>query len=935
MVSGHCNRDHLDQIRGRWSFCEPCNYFFPTSTSLSTHKAQKHNQSAPLTNKPDTKISCRYCSQASRDLCDYQRHLMNRHKDKLEQEWLKCPECGRFYETSFKLNKHRSIHCTKRANIKRSSSPNRHVAENLYCEFCSQKCTSSLVYLEHCNRKHLETIRDIWPSCPECSMLVSPDQMDIHKRRHQAVKKYVQCQFCPRKFQSSNIFYSHVNSAHGLEADALWLKCPTCEMMLPDESELAEHIVRRHETAGKLDCNFCNLKFVSAKVLKNHKLKRHSQELQKANLKCDKCDEFMEDAEGGEDHLCKRYFRCDFCLKTKFVSKAGYCKHANRKHLDKIRTIWMTCKRCFGYFPDEQSTKSHNCSNYSADVKCEFCGIQIASDLYVKHCNQNHINKISQAWTSCSFCSQLSPNYYSAIIHIRKCHFFGKQGSQKLYRCQFCQKGIPKIAWIRHSNTEHKDSVSKTWTANFCKLCLLYFPSPSCLVIHCTKKHPIAESVFPDSKYKCRICSMIFPAKSDLKAHFIHQHREEVSQNWFQCDVCKTYYETEFGLKIHLRQHIGNKLSTFSHECKICTKKVKTIREWLLHCNSKHQSEISQLWHFCKFCDYYFHSYQYFQRHTASVHTVNAINCAFCESNFFEKKTWIEHSNAQHKSQIQDQWKFCDGCGILTPFDLDQNSHNQLFHQTSDGVANRMNRCQFCPKKFRDTTFIEGHYNSCHQTEVSTIWFKCNICEKYCKNNQTLAKHRQIVHNILKTNCSYCPFKGHSYSNTIHHMNSKHRKEICRIWIKCKICQNFEPNPERLTIHQKTAHKGVHPDSVPERPVECTFCLRSVKTVKELICHAAIHHPEDIAQFWLKCDICQLHLPSQDQLIRHIERKHNTQVFFFNPTSQLYEINLSKSQRKVPEDKIDNNTATADAVNQGKIRQNLFLVAADTSTKGS
>ena len=101
-ISGHCNKDHLDQIKDVWHLCTHCAYYFPTNASLLAHLSQKHVDKKTVSE--EDRIKCQHCTGSYINVYELHKHCRKKHAE-VVKDWLLCDECSNTFRTSFTLQK--------------------------------------------------------------------------------------------------------------------------------------------------------------------------------------------------------------------------------------------------------------------------------------------------------------------------------------------------------------------------------------------------------------------------------------------------------------------------------------------------------------------------------------------------------------------------------------------------------------------------------------------------------------------------------------------------------------------------------------------------------------------------------------------------------------------------------------------------------------
>lgn len=186
----------------------------------------------------------------------------------------------------------------------------------------------------------------------------------------QEERKNYECPQCGRKYQTAGSLASHKKSVHGDVAKSKNL-CEVCSKSFATLTSYKEHMINHSEKSEKmqLKCPECG------KWLKNQRcLKSHLQLHAKVDYPCDQCDYVTKKEKLLKNHKITRHtndrpFACDICEKTFKVKRA------------------LTIHKA----------QNHSASNGKTGRQCEFCGREFASSTnYYTHRKNLHAEELQQ-----------------------------------------------------------------------------------------------------------------------------------------------------------------------------------------------------------------------------------------------------------------------------------------------------------------------------------------------------------------------------------------------------------------------------------------------------------------------------------------------------------------------------------------------------------
>ena len=85
----------------------------------------------------------------------------------------------------------------------------------------------------------------------------------------------------------------------------------------------------------------------------------------------------------------------------------------------------------------------------------------------------------------------------------------------------------------------------------------------------------------------------------------------------------------------------------------------------------------------------------------------------------------------------------------------------------------------------------------------------------------------------------------------------------------CEFCGGLYPSGAELRNHTSLWHISEEENTRPSSDLMCTFCSVTFSTRPLRDGHARLSHPQEVAENWLTCNLCNLYLPDLDSLHEH------------------------------------------------------------------
>ena len=317
-------------------YCDFCDIQFKTMQKAMTHFEEIHLGSK--INRLQKREDCKICGKNIRKV-SMKIHIKLNHEYNEDLHSHKCELCGKMFKNKASYTQHKQIiHEGKRYKCdicdytsKQSDSLKRHIRTVhegiLYqCEQCGQVLTTAEALQDHVKAIH-ENIREF--QCDVCgSNFVNKKVLRDHKSNVHGDKKHV-CDQCGKGFPTPNRLRIHDDSVHkGLMTS----KCPYCKETFA-KHHMKSHIISKHEHDKKIDCNQCDLKFTTSKILEEHINIIHKGI---KDFKCVHCNKLFGRKRSLQLHIetvhdgLKRH-KCEIC-ETAYGQSGDLKRHKLRAH---------------------------------------------------------------------------------------------------------------------------------------------------------------------------------------------------------------------------------------------------------------------------------------------------------------------------------------------------------------------------------------------------------------------------------------------------------------------------------------------------------------------------------------------------------------------------------------------------------------------------
>ncbi|XP_045181210.2 zinc finger protein 492-like isoform X1 [Mercenaria mercenaria] len=358
--------------------------------------------------------------------------------------------------------------------------------------------------------------------------------------------------------------------------------------------------------------------------------------------------------------------------------------------------------------------------------------------------------------------------------------------SRRTYESEVTENSLKELAkYLPNTENEIKKK-------HACKICGKRFEKKSKI-----ERHLVVHT--GEKKYFCELCGKGFGFRESLKEHLKRMHKdgkvEFPLQKEKKCGICFK----SFTLPVRLREHMVTHTGAKPFICKICSK-CFAYRTCLIR---HHHQNHSKKKFCCEICGKMFGIMPYLEEHRRCVHKVvedqnktsgnvkglllkknrndisNIMGAAFIGTDKETKSAEEELGVNTEAAANAETFELLELEGTSAKVEDSEGKHLDDFNEDTEGdisilstvdstaisfdeadtkykpadvigmsavLLESKNHCRICGKKFPSSWKLKRHMIT-HSSERE---FPCDVCEKAYKNESTLHRHRETIHNLGK-----------------------------------------------------------------------------------------------------------------------------------------------------------------------------------------
>ena len=309
LVEYHFSKRHEIQSDIQSNKCFLCNMNMKSSKAFMSHKYRIHGNEMDAFqksfNEEDYIFKCDNCDVKYPTEASLKYHKMKNHEQYKEKQEKYCKLCYISYKKPVFLKIHK-----KKVHLSEMDAFSKNLIEEdlkYKCNKCAKNFYSLNTLEFHKQRDHSQS-----GSCKLCYAKFSQSNVVRHMKSihssdaHLFDKEIEESQLvhichCKKKFASENILTYHKKTEH---KEDIVPYCKLCQYNFKSKANLMSHIGKVHksneekqalknpnidESSFSIWCQFCEKKFLTKDILKNHVFLRHAEE-RKKDLVCEYCD---------------------------------------------------------------------------------------------------------------------------------------------------------------------------------------------------------------------------------------------------------------------------------------------------------------------------------------------------------------------------------------------------------------------------------------------------------------------------------------------------------------------------------------------------------------------------------------------------------------------------------------------------------------------
>lgn len=228
----------------------------------------------------------------------------------------------------------------------------------------------------------------------------------------------------------------------------------------------------------------------------------------------------------------------------------------------------------------------------------------------------------------------------------------------------------------------------------------------------------------------------------------------------------------------------------------------------------------------------------------------------------------------------------------------------ELARRKITGKKEKLGCCK-CKKIFHTAGNYEKHFKQHHSNyslaEMYDNPVRCDLCERYFKNEENLKKHK-YVHRTSGTKPTFYIFQQqprlscrkcgkHFYDAMKYELHWKEQHpnaSLDKMYydpVQCEMCSRYFPNDRSLTDHKTFAHPPLLSPELAYQDDEevsliCPSCKQTFSESSEYEMHWKRFHAVDVKQPEMflnavNCKICNNYFQSAESLQIHVDRVHH------------------------------------------------------------
>ena len=208
----------------------------------------------------------------------------------------------------------------------------------------------------------------------------------------------------------------------------------------------------------------------------------------------------------------------------------------------------------------------------------------------------------------------------------------------------------------------------------------------------------------------------------------------------------------------------------------------------------------------CDFCSKFFFNSHHLRSHRRNHIAIALYQCDICKKDFSLKKSLRKHMK-KHTGLINHQCDVCKESVTLHSLEDHMKTHTEVLHQKQpeemifNGVHQRERffKCEQCQNFFKNKQSLDSH----RKYHAGCRVFECGICQTNFTIKDDLISHFQ-THQMGSLQCDTC---FESFSKRID-LDVHKKSHISKPYYTCECCYGSFQDKSDLLIHQKKHFSG-------------------------------------------------------------------------------------------------------------------------------
>lgn len=238
------------------------------------------------------------------------------------------------------------------------------------------------------------------------------------------------------------------------------------------------------------------------------------------------------------------------------------------------------------------------------------------------------------------------------------------------------------------------------------------------------------------------------------------------------------------------------------------------------------------------------------------VTLTHSLFCRLCRIQFESKAEFCQHELEKHDIFWQENGNKMYRCDICNKLCKDKSKLE--CHKKSHNTE-LLYKCDFCGKMLKTETTLRYHVKTKHDNSQKKE-FKCDICEKEFWNNSEMKKHKRVHTNERPYLCQFCSLGFKTNGNLMNHEKAVHGDKT---WT-CEICGKGFISKKKSMEHCFVKKYAMNKPP-PLKPFPCKECGKLFARKNDLKIHFRIH--SGVRPY--KCKVCGKGFKCANHLKQH------------------------------------------------------------------